>query len=124
LVVEYNEGVSTILSPWVKDVIKCYLGADEQPGTHDRNGVFVLNGAGFQQGFQTHAEIIDILPTILAYLELPIPSHLDGKVLHSAFISEPSLRYREFPKTPVKKSAYSEAEQSEVEKRLADLGYM
>lgn len=124
LVVEYYEGISTVLSPWANEIVKCYMGAGQQPGTHDRDGVFVFNGAGFKQGFETHAEIIDILPTVLAYLQLPVPFHLDGKVLQSVFSTETSVRYKEFRKLHVRKETYSEAEQSEVEKRLADLGYL
>lgn len=124
LVVQYVEGVSTIINPSESELVRRYDNLDKQPGTHARNGIVVFQGNGVKSGFKMVAEIVDILPTLMAHLGLPIPSHLDGKVLAELFETPPDIRYNDFCIKKTETVNYSETEQSEVEKRLADLGYL
>jgi predicted AlkP superfamily phosphohydrolase/phosphomutase len=103
-------------------------------GTHHPDGIFMAAGAAIRQ----HAElesfsIVDITPTILHALELPLPSDLDGTVTADAF--EPSwmmthpIRHEE--STVVSRSrsigpppSLSADADEEIRLRLKALGYL
>ena len=55
-------------------------------GQHRMNGVFIINGKNIRPGINvTNAEIIDLAPTILYMMDIPVPLDMDGKVLNIAF---------------------------------------
>jgi predicted AlkP superfamily phosphohydrolase/phosphomutase len=58
-------------------------------GDHRPDGVIFIAGPGIQPRQRISASVIDIVPTILALMELPLPSTLDGIVIKDAFISPP-----------------------------------
>ncbi|GAC1384406.1 MAG: hypothetical protein NVSMB33_12870 [Ktedonobacteraceae bacterium] len=65
-------------------------------GSHHKDGVLYAYGAPFKQGLKVpHAEIYDLIPTVLRAMELPSPHAFDGQVLEEMFIEkqaiEPSL---------------------------------
>src|SRR5574341_1014690 len=62
-------------------------------GTHRPLGVFVIGGPGVRQGATLHElSILDVAPTLLYSLGLPIPEDLEGHVPLEIF--EPALRAR------------------------------
>jgi predicted AlkP superfamily phosphohydrolase/phosphomutase len=104
------------------------------PGTHRPEGVIALAGAGLSPGRSIHAHLIDATPTILDLLGLPIPSHIEGRpIALRATMAEPRKDF-----TPIRQDRselllegphrrqfeYSDEEQSIIEQRLADLGYL
>ncbi|MHC5183264.1 MAG: alkaline phosphatase family protein [Planctomycetota bacterium] len=124
LIIEYAEGVCTIIHPHAEQVITDYNTSKQQPGTHARDGIVIVQGDAFKQGYEYNAEIVDIVPTILAAMGLAVPNHMDGKVLLDAFKQPPYIQYSEVLIKKKKTVNYSNQEQAEVEKRLADLGYL
>ena len=51
-------------------------------GSHRINGIFIMKGKDIKENATIeNAEIIDIAPTILYLMGLPIPPDMDGKVL-------------------------------------------
>lgn len=57
-------------------------------GTHRKEGLMLIKGKGIKKGVKINgAAIIDIAPTILYIMGLPIPSDMDGKVLKDAIDS-------------------------------------
>lgn len=54
---------------------------------HSPFGIFVIAGPGIQKGGNTisGASILDITPTLLHYLSLPVGKDMDGKILHGIF---------------------------------------
>ena len=61
--------------------------ADATPkeGVHDPDGVLIMRGAGVRHGAQLgKCSNLDIAPTILHLMGLPIPSHMRGRVLEEA----------------------------------------
>ena len=98
---------------------------DPLSGTHSMNGMFALMGTSFHAGRQMEAQIIDIAPTILAAMNLPVTQDMDGRVLTEAFnrevsvTSEPSL-----DEHSLDKHHYTRQEEQEISERLADLGYL
>ena len=124
LIIEYEEGISTVVNPLAAEVIQSYQDVDKQTGTHDRNGVFVAQGNNIKHGFSCDAWIVDVVPTVLAMLDIPIPKHMDGRVLREIFETAPEISYTDLELKDTQTIHYSDKEQSEVEKRLADLGYL
>ncbi|MBY0527656.1 MAG: alkaline phosphatase family protein [Gemmataceae bacterium] len=59
--------------------------ATPKEGCHDRPGVIVLRGPGIRRGVQMNdCTNLDLAPTILHLLGLPVPAHMHGRVLFEA----------------------------------------
>jgi predicted AlkP superfamily phosphohydrolase/phosphomutase len=100
-------------------------------GFHRMNGIFLARGRGFRQGREIQgAQIMDIAPTILYRMGLPVPTHMDGQVLKSAlepsFLETHALQQETLPVEVLRGPAetYSDEESAEIEARLKGLGYM
>ena len=99
--------------------------ADSLSGTHSMNGMFGAVGRGVLSGKKIDANIIDIAPTILASMGLPVTENMDGQVLSQIFEQAPQIS-RE-PASRDKASVqheYSQEEQEEIVSKLAALGYL
>ena len=103
-------------------------------GDHRMEGIFVGSGPAFATGGRLgdSANLLDIAPTILQILGVPIPNDIDGRVLdeildttrvptETQFVCDPSPRDESSESIGV---AYSEEEDAEIQQRLADLGYL
>jgi len=63
---------------------------------HRMNGIFIASGPHIREGFKLdNPKIIDIAPTILHILDVPIPKDFDGRVLKEIFEPDSSLAKRE-----------------------------
>lgn len=108
---------------------KGLLAASDLKGCHRLNGIFVANGQGFKKGAKVDwANIIDILPTVLYAMNLPIPDDIDGKILRDCFEKE-YLRthgHRVAVAGDVKlfSASYTKEEDKEIRSRLKELGYL
>ncbi len=99
-------------------------------GHHRLEGIGAIAGPNVQAGAQIqNASLIDLAPTILYALGLPIPPDMDGRVLTEAFTSEfvnqTALNYD--TENAVRTDfggTYSDDEEEQVIQRLADLGYV
>jgi hypothetical protein len=95
-------------------------------------GVFIGSGPGFRPGavLSDGADLLDIAPTLLQMLGVPVPSDMDGHVLTD--ILDPALRGPSSPSpdepaglpTEPVAVAYTEEEDAAIQQRLADLGYL
>jgi predicted AlkP superfamily phosphohydrolase/phosphomutase len=103
------------------------------PGTHRPEGIVALAGAGLTPGRYLQANLTDATPTILALLGIPIPAHIEGRPIagHAAPVCGPSfIPARTDPPAEVVDGPhhlpfeYSPEEQSIIEQRLTDLGYL
>ncbi len=57
-----------------------------QTGHHHMVGIVGLNGPGVRSGaILSENSLLDLAPTILHYMGLPVPSYMDGRVLTDAF---------------------------------------
>ena len=54
-------------------------------GTHKNNGFVISAGPGVRKYNYKHASVLDIAPTILYLLDLPVAQDMDGKVLTEGF---------------------------------------
>ena len=100
-------------------------------GSHRDYGVFMAYGNNIKSnGVINGARLIDIAPTILYLLGLPIPQDMDGVVLREIFTEEfvatRPIRYSgdSFSDTTRGIKEYVEEDATIIQKRLADLGYL
>lgn len=62
-------------------------------GCHDPKGMMILYGNNIQRGKQiTDCNNLDIAPTLLTLLGLPIPAVMEGRVLNEALTLEPAYQ--------------------------------
>ena len=102
----------------------------EKTGGHRSNGILCLKGEPFKAGQAlVGAQIIDLAPTILYLMGLPVPDDMDGRVLTQALKDEYLARH---PVTIRKADngdstsdrVYSDEDARKVEERLKSLGYL
>src|SRR5712692_1312785 len=103
----------------------------EWGGTHRLNGILIAHGPHLRTAAEIeNAQLIDLAPTLLHLLGVPVPKDMDGKVLTSAFRSDFLTAH------PVRAgtasgtswgdspSGYNDEESAKVEERLQALGYL
>jgi len=110
-------------------VFKTRALGDHYSGTHRLEGIFIAKGPSIKQGHRLkHVEIIDIAPTLLHILGIPIPNDMDGKVLKDMFRSNSELARRDINLADtIGMQTAGEPEElldDSVRKRLEDLGYL
>jgi len=100
-------------------------------GKHNRNGIIIADGPNIRHQKTIQAQLIDIAPTLLYYLQLPENSNMDGRVLQELFTdvfnaeNKTLKRTRNISHTRYQgKKEYTEQDEKEIEQRLRDLGYM
>jgi len=90
----------------------------------------VLHGPGVKANAAIKGHIIDIAPTTLYALGLPIPSIMDGKVLRDGFTAEYLAQHPIVNAVSAdgghaeSTKVYSEEDEAQVMERLRDLGYV
>lgn len=98
-------------------------------GSHRMNGIFVAHGRPIKQGVSPQASLLDVCPTVLYLLGLPVPEDMDGRVLEELFDAA-HLKSHPIQKTKSQDSKHAPAAQAEDEEtqeileRLRDLGYL
>jgi len=95
-------------------------------GCHRLHGVLVAWGPEIRSGGRVeNARIIDLAPTILHLLGLPVPEDMDGRVLTEALTGvRPIERRAVGPASEEAETGLSAEETTEVEERLRALGYL
>jgi predicted AlkP superfamily phosphohydrolase/phosphomutase len=100
-------------------------------GDHRMEGIFIGSGPAFRPGSKPEgADLLDIAPTVLHLLGVPVPEDMDGRVLTEVLDPSLSPLMGEAPPSsspPVEEPvgvAYSEEEDAAIQQRLADLGYL
>jgi predicted AlkP superfamily phosphohydrolase/phosphomutase len=108
-------------------------GGVEFAGNHRLDGIFVAAGGPIRRGHVfTGAEIIDVAPTVLYLMGVPIPGDMDGRPLLEAidrdFVAQNRPRYEDDLPTPDPEAdvekPYTEEESELIAQRLQALGYM
>jgi predicted AlkP superfamily phosphohydrolase/phosphomutase len=102
---------------------------DGRSGWHRMNGVLVAAGPGVRSGERLEgAGIIDLMPNILAALDVPVPTRADGRVIEGLWTPEflaahPLRSAGDAGEVARAHTAYSDEDEALVSQRLADLGY-
>ncbi|MBV9122485.1 MAG: alkaline phosphatase family protein [Planctomycetes bacterium] len=101
-------------------------------GTHREEAVFLAQGPMIPPGTTVEGvRIIDLAPTILHLLEVPVPDDMDGRVLEEVF-TESFRQEHPVRRTPGRSSfggadensAYSSEDEAVIAARLKSLGYV
>ncbi|OAI40714.1 hypothetical protein AYO40_04475 [Planctomycetaceae bacterium SCGC AG-212-D15] len=102
---------------------------NNKSGSHRDDGIFLAAGPGLRSAVEIQgARIIDLAPTILHVLGVPVPGDMDGKVLTAIFDQAPVLApvagttVSDGPSEP--NGAYSAADERMIGERLQSLGYV
>jgi predicted AlkP superfamily phosphohydrolase/phosphomutase len=108
-------------------------------GMHRFDGILIACGPNIQRGKRLpEAEIIDVAPTVLELFRIPIPSDMEGRVVHGLLTQAARRAAAESEKEGKQPSPdedrpgpgrpddspYSEEEARQVEERLEGLGYL
>ncbi len=103
-------------------------------GDHRMEGVLIANGLGIRSGIQLRkASLLDIAPTILYLLGIPIPDDFDGRPLTELFAPsfQPLPATEIYPSTRQQSTspqnglhASNVTDEDAVKRRLAELGYL
>lgn len=102
---------------------------DFHTGTHASEGLFIISGPEVQpselcQGPEAHLQ--DVMPTLLHWMGLPIPSHCDGRVRFEWFdlTGKPDILLEDAEVEFREEQRLTDQEQNEIERRLQMLGYV
>lgn len=99
---------------------------DGRTGHHRMEGIIGVAGAGAVSGGVLEASLLDVAPTVLSLLGIPLPGYLDGRPLTEAFAG--GLQSGEAEGTAEieagSRTGYNEEDAALVAKRLEDLGYL
>jgi len=94
-------------------------------GAHRPDGLFVLAGAGVRPaGALGPADIVDVLPTLLALAGEPVPGGLDGRPIAGALAAKPRSAPDPLPEAALGPRPFDAGETRELAARLAALGYL
>ncbi len=114
-----------------KLVLPSRLGNSDKSGVHRPEGILFLMGKGVKKGFTIHRpSILDITPTALFLMGLPVPEGLDGRILLEAFeqdfIEQQPPR---FERTRIESFSratyhYTDEETDAIARRLKGLNYI
>jgi tetratricopeptide (TPR) repeat protein len=124
----FKSGERRIRSESVVDVKKAHL-------DHETHGIFVAAGPHVRRGAEiAGASVLDLTPTLLHYLGLPVGKDMDGKVLEGVFepefVQRHPIRYVATHEPAERRKVVARAEpidasaQSEIEDGLRALGYV
>ncbi len=103
-------------------------------GCHHQKGIFVACGKDIESGkeLDSRFSLLDVMPTVLHYLGLPVPDDCDGRVLKEIFDVDSETYQREvvYEKMEWKERIadgslpHGVEERAEIEERLKALGYL
>jgi len=100
--------------------------------SHALEGILSAYGANIKTASNIRAKIVDIAPTILHYMGLPVPVNTDGRFLREIFhenseSAKQEVNYQHVEEEKQKaepREELTKQDEDEVKKRLRDLGYL
>ncbi len=107
-----------------------YVNPRELSGTHSPDGVFIAWGKHIKNGKTEGLQIMDVAPTALYAMGLPVPKAMDGRVrldlFDESYVGENPVEYGELDLALAGKfgQVLSDEHEAVVEQRLKDLGYL
>ncbi|MCI0492458.1 MAG: alkaline phosphatase family protein [Planctomycetes bacterium] len=109
-------------------------GGVEFAGSHRLDGVFIASGGPLRPGFGfKNAQIIDVAPTVLYLMGIPIPDDMDGRVLTEAldddYVASHPIQWESAGVDEINESfsapqEFTENESELIARRLQALGYI
>jgi predicted AlkP superfamily phosphohydrolase/phosphomutase len=97
-------------------------------GTHSMDGVLLAHGRDVASGGIDGANLVDLFPTVLAWLGIPIPAYAEGDVLQALFQQPLQVSIdRDATLDAIRlpgDRGFTEDDERVVEERLRSLGYL
>jgi predicted AlkP superfamily phosphohydrolase/phosphomutase len=93
-------------------------------GAHRREGILMLAGEGVRPAALPPVDIVDVLPTLLALADLPVPAGLDGRPIGGALTHVPALAPADEPTATREPVPFDDEATRDLAARLAALGYL
>ena len=99
-------------------------------GNHRREGVLMMHGPDITAGRLGDVDMVDVAPTIMRLMELPVPEEWDGAVIGQAVkpgVAGQGTDEREkydIGREPAPEPELSAEDEEEIRKRLENLGYL
>lgn len=121
-VVEFEKGYS--IAQKVSSRKKSPFKKPTWAGVHAIEGFFCMTGENIRPGFKAEACLVDMMPTILHVLGLPIPDDLDGRVMNQVFRSSEEATFIAADGQESLHTGRGKEDFEEVAKRLESLGYI
>ncbi len=116
----------------------CFFGfASKQPvyenntlfGNHRMEGVLLAHGRGIRRGAIAGASLMDLAPTVLHLLGMPVPDDMDGRVLldlldDDSRAERPVQILHVEPDDVSARGGLTGSEEAEIREKLMGLGYL
>jgi predicted AlkP superfamily phosphohydrolase/phosphomutase len=94
-------------------------------GSHRPEGTFMALGPSFKEStYCNQAHIMDIAPTVLQLLDIPVPEDMDGRVLADLLRGHSAVSYQRASGIGLDEDEYSEKDEKILYDRLRSLGYL
>ena len=100
----------------------------DHSGTHSMDGILLAHGRDVALGEIDEANLVDVFPTVLAWLGIPVPAYAEGNVLQALFrqplqVSVDGDATLDAITSPGDRG-FTQEDERVVEERLRSLGYM
>jgi predicted AlkP superfamily phosphohydrolase/phosphomutase len=107
-------------------------GPEEPGGVHRHHGVLLVAGEGIRRGVTLpSAELVDVVPTLLYLMNVPLPLELDGQPIESAieptYLEQRPVEMANYARPDTYQPSaieYTEEELRSVMEKLRGLGYL
>jgi len=102
----------------------------KKTGVHRKHGILLMYGPQVQPGQLRGPRLVDLAPTLLHALGVPIPNDMDGHVLTEAlqpeWITSHPIRFQESQTEAdgPEPGGYTQSEEEQVKQHLRSLGYL
>ena len=93
-------------------------------GRHRRYGIVLAAGPGVEPGTIDGANIVDLAPTALHAMGLPVPDDMDGRVLSELFSDGRAVEHSQAADSASSEVVYTPEEEAAIQASLENLGYM
>ena len=93
-------------------------------GRHRRYGILLALGPGVTAGEIDGANIVDLAPTALHAMGLPVPDDMDGRVLTELFTDGRQVQTADAAGSETSEVVYTPEEEAAIQASLENLGYM
>jgi predicted AlkP superfamily phosphohydrolase/phosphomutase len=60
-------------------------------GDHRPDGIIFMYGKNIRSNYRVNASVVDIVPTILSVMNIPISNDIDGRVIEEVFVKKPQI---------------------------------
>jgi len=99
-------------------------------GIHAPEGIFIMMGENIKKGIEiNNITVLDIVPTILPMLGLPVGRDMDGRIMGEVFIKKPDVTFIDSHDSSYQQEEgatdlNSADDEEELKEKLKNLGYL